>query len=500
MNNKLFSLSVERHALGALVRYPNKYADVCSYIKEDSFFHMVHKVIFRVIAAALENKEPLNSILISNRIKSLGIQSFEDGLDIEEYVKTVFNSKSNEDSYSEFFKELTLYKVRRDITNVSKDIANYITSNDNLSLKEILKNVDAIYTNGINKSIKIGDDYKEIAQGLPAFIEDLGANPPDPNRFLFGPFPSITNILGSLHRPGNITCIGARSGVSKTSLSLYYNLHVALKYNLPILWHDFGEMSMEELQLRLAACLTNGVVPLSAIETGNWIKNPVYKEAIREGMKTIKTMKIYYEDISSMSPTEIISWTRRFKFNKIGRDNNFIWVFDYLKPFDSTNDNTPEWKAMGAFIQQIKTFIKEELRTSFWTCLQLNRSGITNGRTVGQLDQSENSFGMSDRILQQSSHSILVRRKVTGELQAEQSRYGNLIMRWVKTRHLGQDIGRALNPVELPNGVFQENHINLSFRNFFYQDLGDLNDQVHAQTNLIDIQGDVGQGGSDDLL
>ncbi len=76
---------------------------------------------------------------------------------------------------------------------------------------------------------------------------------------------------------------------------------------------------------------------------------------------------------------------------------------------------------MGDFTQQLKNLITQEVPLPFWTSLQLNRLGITNNKKGSQVDDSENAFGISDRIFQQISHGFIMRQKVMDEIVAPRS-------------------------------------------------------------------------------
>lgn len=495
----LFSLTVERNCLASLFRYPNKYPDIEGIVKESSFFNSIHRAVFNTTVSLITAKEPINPVIVTAKLRNIGLKVFDEDLSIDEYINTIALSKPTEDSFVPFFKELASYKIKRDLYSLGQDIQNAVQHGSEQDVESLISTVDDLYARGVNNTLRINNDTVDLFNGFEEYINGLVENPMDPNAYPMGPFESVNNLLGSLHRPGNITCIGARSGIGKTSFSLFYNAHVAIKYKWPIVWFDFGEMSPDELRTRIAACLTEGIVSLHDVEFGLWPKNANKREAMKKAFEKIQGLKCYYEDISRLKSIEVLNLLRRYKFNKIGRENQFIWVLDYLKPFDELDSNAPEWKTMGKFIQDTKSFLKGEVNTSLWTALQLNRAGVTNGRNSSQLDDSENAFGMSDRILQQTSHSLLLRNKVHDELEREQNRYGNGILKWVKTRHLGLGAQRALNMVEVSPNKFQRNHINFTSRNFYFIDNGDLVDQVENENNLVDVQGNSRDTNDGDL-
>ncbi|MEK6952203.1 MAG: LAGLIDADG family homing endonuclease, partial [Nanoarchaeota archaeon] len=257
-----------------------------------------------------------------------------------------------------------------------------------------------------------------------------------------------------------------------TAISMYHQVYVAEKYKQPLLWLDFGEMTAQELQMRSIVMMTKGECPLWALETGQWRQNPKWTKIVRDVWQKVKDIKFYYQDTSNMGPQEVISFIRRFSYNKIGRGNPFLVVYDYFKPFETHNYNSPEWKQMGHFMQDIKSFINNELPIPFWGAIQLNRSGITTNKSSDQVDDSENSIGLSDRITQQSSHSFILRFKTMDEIAVEENKFGNMKLFAVKHRHLGHNFLDAVRPVKIGKKFFR-NHINLDGGSFYYEDKGD---------------------------
>ncbi|RTK98861.1 MAG: hypothetical protein EKK57_10835 [Proteobacteria bacterium] len=486
MNIDLFDYTVERHCLAALAHHNYIYPEIDQFIKDTDFYHPIHRTIYKTICSLIEEKSSTNDPLIIAKLKGIGISKFEDDINIDKYIQSLCRIPVSKDAWRDFYANLLEFRVKRDIYNTGielQKLAQKVTGISNL-----IDGADKVYSENTRESISINkSEAKEICEGLEDRIEYLGNNPVDESKMLMGPFPSVNKLYGSLHRPGNITLLGARSGVAKTSLSLFYNIFMAEKYNMPIYWQDHGEMSAEELQIRIAAIFSGGSVPLYAIENGEWRKNPLWVQAIRSGLPRAKKIKIYYQSVANMGPNKIISTTRRFKYNKVGRENKFLWVFDYIKPFDVDTDNSPEWKQMGHFIQHIKSFIQEEIDNPFFSSIQLNKSGTTNNKKSSDVDDSENSISISDRITQQTSHTFIIRRKVNDELEAEGMRFGNLKAIPVKTRFLGREADRALGSFKMPNGRYKNNYVNLDFKNFNFYDKGDLVDILPQLNDIYTI-------------
>lgn len=490
INAKLFSIQTERHSLAGLCKYPEIHSDISTFIKLEDFFNDTHKTIYKLICGFIEKKEILNKITLSGKIKQIGITHFEDDLDIDTYIENIFSTPIKDlDTAISNFKILIDYRIRRNIYFLSQEL-NELSLENTENTSSLITAADSLYSDKIKSIIELNHEKgaEDIFRTLKGTIEDIADNPPDESLFPLGPFPSINGMLGSLHRPKNITLYAARTGLGKTALMFYINTFIAEKYSLPIYWMDCGEMSPEELQLRAAVCLTNGKVPLHAVENGLWKKNTEYYNEMKKVWPRVEKIKFFYQDVSSKSPNEIISTARRFSFNQVGRDNPFLWCLDYLKPFDDTQGES-EWRQFGTFIKQIKSFIKNEVPINLQTGIQNNRKGITTGRHSSDVDSGDDAISQ-DRVTQQVTHALILRRKTIDEIETEGSDFGNMKIYWgAKTRHLGKEYSRALNYVKNPiTDKYGPNFVNIQNNNFFYEDKGDYNDLASYLQDKIDIQ------------
>ncbi len=492
--NNLISLNLERHVLSALLKQPQIFPEIDVFLTESDFYNKVHQTVFCVIRNSYLKNEKLDKVLLAQKVKNLNINFFEE-IDIFDYIENLFFSNINEKAGVESCKELIKLRIRREICETADRVKEFVVKNGDQNVDQLITSCDKIYAeklNGYYHSNKIED----IFVSAESVIEEIGNNPPNEKNFMFGPFPTVNRIYGSLHMPGNISIVGARSGAGKTSLGIFVNTYVAEKYNIPLLEMDNGEMSVLELQIR-AVCMYSKV-PYYAIQTGQWRNKEEWVKAVREVWPKVKKIKFYYQDISGMKPLEIISLIRRFSYNIAGRGNLFLIHYDYLKAFDVNDYNHPDWRQIGMFIQQMKSFLNGEIKVPLWASLQLNRLGITNNKTSKDVDDSENSFSLSDKITMMSSHSLLVRFKLVDEVADEQNKYGNMKAIFVKNRHLGRDYMDAINPVEVSKGKFKKNYINLNFDMFNFEDRGDLRRMVEEMKDKVDI--DDHHQNSDDIL
>ena len=101
----VYSHEVERQFIAGLLRYPSKYSEVCSFITPHDFFSEVNKVIFTFLKSDYDKGENPDEVILSEKIKLSGI-SFEDNLNVSDYIQALSLRKTPEDSFMDCAREL----------------------------------------------------------------------------------------------------------------------------------------------------------------------------------------------------------------------------------------------------------------------------------------------------------------------------------------------------------------------------------------------------------
>jgi replicative DNA helicase len=482
----VYSYELEQHLLSGLIKYPESYPLIASFITEKDFFSnnsIVNKTIFCVLRQSLEASEILDEVLLSQRVQSLGM-SFEDNINISDYIKALSMRQISKEGVLKTAKELKKITVRREIHDASIDVAKSMKSiSAGSSYDQIVSAADKIYNEKINL-YEIGSQNPEnIFEGMEDFIEERGNNPID-EFGLMGPHKRVNELYGSLLRPGNITVVVARAGVGKTQFCMDFCTKVSeMNNNVPILHFDNGEMSKEELIIRQCSALSG--VPMHLLETGRWRQaGEEIINKVRQTWKKIKSFKFYYYNVAGHSIESMINIIRRFYFSEVGRGNKMIFSFDYIKTSYERQNGVSSWESVGRMVDKFKQLIQKELcfnegpTVSMLTSVQSNRLGITNNRNSDNVVDDESIVSLSDQITQFCSHLFLLRQKTMDEIQSEPDDFGTHKFICLKYRWLGKDVHRALQPVEMPDGSKRKNYINLHMENFNLQEKGDLQDLV----------------------
>lgn len=491
------SYDLEKQLLAGLIKFPQKYGDIASFISEQDFHigsSKMNRTLFSVLKQAIENGEKIDGVILSQRVKDYGI-SFEDYGTPYNYIESLSLKKISEDSVVGVACELKKYTIRREIFSCGQEISSKMKSipssysyNDIVEVADKLYNEQInLYETGDNKPVNIFEEMEEI-------VEE-GENPIDEFGFS-GPHLKLQSIYGSLLRPGNITVIVARSGVGKTQFCMDFATKVSSSYEVPILHFDNGEMSKEELIFRQCAAMSG--VPLYLIETGKWRnadKSTVNK--VRAVWKDIseRYRYLWYYNVGGMNVDNQISVLKRFYYSTVGRGKKMFFSFDYIKTTSEGGSNKKEWELVGEIVDKYKKCIQREIidengpLISMITSVQSNRYGIVTNRNSDNVIDDESIVSLSDRIIQFCSHMFILRKKTDDELQSEPN-FGTHKLINVKARHLGTDIAGALNPVRLNDGSFRRNFINLDIQNFSITEKGDLRDIVQSQSTEAELNED----------
>lgn len=491
----IYSYEIEKQVLAALLQKPSVFVNYLNVLSEKDFYDknsLLHKTLFLILKKSLEKNETIDEIIIVQRIKDLGIK-FEEDISVLDYVRSLSMRKINSASNIESsIKELKKLSVRREISNTGKKIADQMKSlSTDVSYLQIVELADKLYNDKINL-FEVGDDVPQnIYEEMEGFIEERGNNPID-EFGMFGPHEKVNEIYGSLLRPGNITVIVARSGVGKTQFCMDYATKVALKYDVPVLHFDNGEMSKEELIIRQCAALSG--VASHLLESGKWRQaGDEVVNKVRSVWSKVKKLKFYYYNVGGMDVDSMINTLKRFYYSKVGRGNKMIFSFDYIKTSsDKQSGNKSEWQMVGEMVDKFKKCIQKEILEDglpvipMITSVQSNRSGITNNRNSQNIVDDESIVSLSDRITQFCSHMFILRQKTTDEIADDGSSFGTHKLINVKARHLGKDIAGACEPVQVGD-TLRKNFINLQFKNFNITECGDLRDIVAFRDNGGDL-------------
>ena len=498
----IYNFELEKQLLAGLLKEPDSLSEISNFIGTSDFYSKqssLHSTIFRIIQQAIDSGDEVDEVIIAQRVNEVGL-SFEDNLNPADYIKSLALRKVPKGNAIKTAKELKKYSIRREILESSQDIAKKMKNMPpEASYRSIIETSDNIYNSRINLYEMGNDSPENIYEEMEDLIEERGNNPV--TEFgMMGPHPKVNEIYGSLLRAGNITVIVARSGVGKTNFCMDYTTKVSLKYDVPVLHFDNGEMSKEELIMRQCAALSG--VSMHLLESGKWRKaGQEVVDKVRSVWPKVKSLKFYYYNVGGLDVDSMVNTLKRIYYAKVGRGNPMVFSFDYIKTTSENIANKSEWQVVGEMVDKFKKCVQKEILHDgnpiipMITSVQSNRYGITNNRTSQNIVDDESIVSLSDRITQFCSHMFILRNKTNDEIETEGGRFGTHKLINVKSRHLGSDIAGAVEPVRIGD-TLRKNAINLDFNNFNITERGDLRDIAR----MLDGEEDLDSEGTQETI
>lgn len=467
---QLKSLELESQLLAGLIKYSDEFDGLSLFISERDFTSKLNKAVYHGIKQLVEKNKEIDIVILTEKINSLGL-SFNEEIDVtlSDYLEGLQLRSIKQESVVEIARALATKTFQRNqyvkIFNIAQELKkSYDSAEDIVAACDKIYYGDKDFWNG--KLLEPEDIFVDLKDK----VEERGNNPVEESG-LMGPHPSINDLYGSLCRPGNITCITARSATGKTMFWMDYGMKLSEKYNIPILHLDYGEMSKEELQWRAAASLSG--VSMYYIETGLWRRDEEMVRKIRAIWPKVEKLKFFFYNVGGKNTEQILSAIQKFYFRRVGRDqlNKMVVCFDYIKA-GVEEGYKQEHLLINSFMVKVKNFLRGVCPVSVLTSVQANRFGITTNKKSNEVIDDESIVALADAITHNVSHNFILRKKTLDMIAEQEMRFGTHDLINIKPRFLGKKVDEALTPIRFPDGSIKNNWINLSIDNFNVVDKG----------------------------
>ena len=482
----IYSSQVERHVLSGLIKYQNLFADIDVFLNESDFFHEVHSIIYAVYKNTRYKGEKVDKVLLAEKIKNLGI-SFKDDINIYDYIDNLSFSQITEEATMTACKELVKLRIRREISQTADKLKTFVGKSGDEAIDKIIAEADSIYNQKISSYIS-NDEPINLFEGVEDIIEEIGNNPKE-EVGLITSYPEFNRLYGGL-KNGNIYAIVSRPGQGKSTWinDICFNASINSKNKTKTLILD-TEMQTFDIQLRMVSSLSD--VPMWYLETGNWRRNEEMTRKVREAWIKVKNYEYYHYHVGSKNIDQICSIIRRWYLSKVGRGNQALIAYDYVKlTGEKVGQNWAEHQAIGDKIDKLKR-ISEEIHCPVITAMQLNRTGENFNRNSSAVIDDSSAIALSDRLQWFASFVAIFRRKTLDELALDGQQFGTHKLVPTKTRFQGkeaaghQDLVRRLDATG--KEVWAQNYLNYNVQNFKIEERGSLETIAQRQREQYEL-------------
>ena len=482
----IYSLQVEKYVLSGLIRHPTSFADVESFISDSDFVNEVHYTIFCVFKETFNKGEQIDKVLISQKCKNLGITFKDQSIDIFNYVNSICLIPTSQPGLAEGAKELLKLRIRREIEQTGDDIKKFANSCAEKPIEEIITESDKIYNNKICAYAAENNKPEDITANVIEIIEERGNNPIQ-DTGLVTPYPNFNRLYGGI-RPGNIYAWVSRPKHGKSTILNDLAIKVtSMNKGCRALVLD-TEMSTIDMKFRIASSITG--IPVWHLETGNWKKNVNLFNKFEESKNKIKGLsnQVDHLQVAGKPIEEVASIVKRWYFSKVGRGNQCVIVYDYIKLTGESDKNKQEYQLIGDKVNALKELCLE-LNVPILTACQLNRSA-ENG-----VDDSS-AISQSDRLQWYASFVAIFRRKSVEEIADDGIEFGSHKLIPLATHFQGKDSAGHHDLVRIKEGKkikYAPNYISFNINNFNVEETGTLEDILSAKSLRPELN-DSGDG------
>lgn len=471
-HNSLYSVELERNFLGGLIKKPNIYFQIDGFISEKDFKESFHSKIFSVIKQILSTQGVVDPIIVSEKIKEIGIDKVYD-IPIYQYIDDIIFTQITEKGIIDAGKELVKLRIKRELIQNSENEKKFVLESGDKDINQIISGLDKIH-NDIIKEYDGAEEPIDIFANIEEILEERAKNPLE-NCGILTSFPIFNDFFGGFKVGIEAICGRAKNNKSTILLNMGWG-SIFKNPNLKVLYLD-TELKGNDHQYRAMAAFSQ--VNANLIETGKWSQNPAFAQKVRNSFPTIKKIKdnFFHIYIGNKLVDDVTSIIKRWYFNKCGKGNPALIIYDYIKIGDEKLSNyNGEHQELGRKIN-ILNELSQRLQIPILTSMQLNRSAITENR------DDESVISMTDRLSWFANRVSIFRKKRPEEIAEEGIEFGTHKLINVVARYLGPksyDLDLVKTTDCKGKTIYKNNFINYKFENFRLTEVGTYRDCVNS--------------------
>lgn len=312
------NIEAEMAVLGSAFLATSAKDKVCEELISEMFYLDSHKKIFTAIKELYDKGIPLDITTIKEELSNQKALEAVGGL---EYLTEVIDSVATASNIEHYINIVKDKYLLRSIINVSTSIITdaYESKED---INEVVDKADKDFSNVI-KNRRTGEFVKisEVLRKTQDNLERLAKNKSDITGLATG-FYSLDKLTSGF-QPHDLIILAARPSMGKTAFGLNLATNVAIASKKPVAIFSL-EMGAEQLVMRMIASI--GGIDMNKLRTGRLEHNDWKR--VNEAISELADTKLYIEDASGMTVSEIRAKCRRLANSEDGLS---LVVIDYLQ-------------------------------------------------------------------------------------------------------------------------------------------------------------------------
>ncbi|MBP5280338.1 MAG: replicative DNA helicase [Erysipelotrichaceae bacterium] len=348
MSNKSmpYSIEAEESLLGNIMLYPDALRQcIDAGLAADDFYLSKHQSIFNIMSSMYENKEKVDTVSLSTKLKDFGIYDKIGGID---YLMQLANATISATNTREYISIIRNKSLARKVIKVGEEISND-AYDGSVSIDEMLENVEKKVID-VTRSNTSSDFYtgEQIFDSTIKHIEAIQEAGSDITgvRTLYNDLDRMTAGF----QKGDLIILAARPSMGKTALALNVAVNSASVNPGSVAIFSL-EMPAEQVAIRIMAAKSK--VEIQKLRTGKL--NDEEWSRLNEASQQLKKQNFFIDDTPGIKVSEMYA-----KARKLAQDENlYMIVVDYIQLIQATGKSDSRQQEVSEISRRLKAMARE---------------------------------------------------------------------------------------------------------------------------------------------
>lgn len=339
------SIEAEEAILGAILVNPASLGRIVESLKSESFYKPAHRIIYEAVLDLFRKNEPIDIVTVSEHLRNKEeLENAGGRAYINDLALNVVTT-ANIEYYAKIVQEK---EIKRALINAGSEIVSM--SYESEDTDNVLDSAQKLIFNIASKKdtsdlVPIEElvlsSYEQIEQRFENKDELLGVTTG---------FYDLDGLTSGLQK-SDLIILAARPSMGKTAFALNLAQNVALKGKKAVAIFSL-EMPKSQLVKRLLC--SEAEVDTQRVTSGNM--QPKDWEKLTEAMERLSNTKIYIDDASGVTSTDVKAKCRRLMMEE--KELGLI-VIDYLQLMEGGGNVNDRNQQISAISRSLKSLARE---------------------------------------------------------------------------------------------------------------------------------------------
>ena len=348
MSNKSmpYSIEAEESLLGNIMLYPDALRQcIDADLSAEDFYLGKHQSIYNIMSAMYENKEKVDTVSLSTKLKDFGVYEKIGGID---YLMQLANATISATNTKEYITIIRNKSLARKVIKVGEEISND-AYDSSVSVDQMLENVEKkvidVTRSNTSSDFHTGEEIFTDALKHIEAIQEAGSDITGV-RTLYNDLDHMTAGF----QKGDLIILAARPSMGKTALALNVALNSASVTPGSVAIFSL-EMPAEQVAVRILAAKAK--VEIQKLRTGRL--NDEEWSRINEASQQLKKQNFYIDDTPGIKVSEMYA-----KARKLAQDGSlYMIVVDYIQLIQATGKSDSRQQEVSEISRRLKAMARE---------------------------------------------------------------------------------------------------------------------------------------------